>query len=190
MDFVKNTIEAYDKIAEEYSKTWGDIDLIKKYADLFLRFLKGRKILDVGCGPGRDSKYFSEKGLEVIGIDLSENFLKIARMKAPSVKFLKMDLRKLDFPNETFDGLWVCSSFLHIPKKDAKKTLKEFRRVLKKEGVMFIAVKQGKGEKIKEGIYNVFYNKEEFEKLIRSMDFNIKKSCINKEIWIIVFAEK
>ena len=78
MDVVKNTIETYDKIAEEYAKTWGDINLIKKYADLFLRFLKGRKILDVGCGPGRDSEYFSERGLEVTGIDLSRNFLKIA----------------------------------------------------------------------------------------------------------------
>ncbi|MEJ2267898.1 MAG: class I SAM-dependent methyltransferase [Nanoarchaeota archaeon] len=192
MNFTKNTINFYEKIANDYSKSWDDIEIIKRELNFFLEFIKGKKILDIGCGHGRDCKYFSEKGFETIGIDLSENFLKIAKKKSPLSKFAKMDMRKLNFPKESFDGLWVCSSFLHIPQKNNKETMKEFYRVLKKEGIMFIAVKLGKGEKIKNGKYDKLYSKKEFEKLIKNTGFHIQKSYINrhKKDWIIIFATK
>ena len=120
---VAKTIKTYEELAEDYYKTHFDINEIKNIADFFIQNLKGQKILDIGCGPGRDAKYFSENGLEVTGIDLTSNFVKMASQNVPNAKFIQMDMRNLDFAENTFDGIWACASFLHIPKEDAKNTL-------------------------------------------------------------------
>lgn len=104
-DVVKTTIQTYENLAKDYSRTHLDIREIKKVADFFITYLKGPKVLDVGCGPGRDAKYFSEHGLEVVGIDLAKSFIKIASQNAPQATFLKMDMRNLEFGKETFDGI-------------------------------------------------------------------------------------
>jgi len=66
---VAKTIQTYEETAEDYYKTHFDINEIKNIADFFIQNLKGQKILDIGCGPGRDTKYFSENGLDVTGIE-------------------------------------------------------------------------------------------------------------------------
>lgn len=108
-------------------------------------------------------------------------------------------MRNLDFPENTFDGIWVCASFLHIPKKDAKNTLVGFRRVLKSNELLYISVKQGLEEKFveKEGYrgrtkFFAFYTEEEFKNLLESCNFNILKIIIEKkkDTWINIFATK
>jgi len=115
-----------------------DVKVIEHLLTYFIENLKGKKILDVGCGHGRDARYLSERGFEVVGIDLSRNLLKIARRMAPKAKFLLMDMRDLKFGDEEFDGIWSCASFLHIPKREALETLREFRRVLKPGGLLYL----------------------------------------------------
>jgi len=61
----------------------------------------------------------------------------------PDIKFLLADIRKLPFPKNYFDGLWVSAVFHHLQKKDMLPTLKEFYRVLKPDGVLFILTKFG-----------------------------------------------
>lgn len=169
-DAVTTTIQTYEATAEDYYRTRFDINEIKDIADFFLQNLKGKKILDIGCGPGRDAKYFSEHGLEVTGIDLTTNFLKIAFQNVPNAKFLQMDMRALDFPENSFDGIWACASFLHVPKKDAKNTLFGFRKILNPAGLMYISVKAGTDEKlIQKEEYNgrtkffAFYSEDELK---------------------------
>ena len=204
---VVKTIKTYEEHAEDYYKTHFDINVIKNIADFFIQNLKGQKILDIGCGPGRDAKYFSERGLKVTGIDLTSNFVKMASQNAPNAKFIQMDMRNLDFPENTFDGLWVAASFYHIPKEDAKNTLLGFREILKSYGLMYISVKAGTGEKFiqkKEDKgrtkFYAFYTKDEFKNLLRSCNFKILKVIINnkkdidnpqiKNTWVNVFAIK
>lgn len=85
---VAKTIKTYEELAEDYYKTHFDINKIKTISDFFIQNLKGKKILDIGCGPGRDAKYFSEQGLEVTGIDLTSNFVKMASKNVPNAKFI------------------------------------------------------------------------------------------------------
>ncbi|MEW6231808.1 MAG: methyltransferase domain-containing protein, partial [Chloroflexota bacterium] len=113
---VAKTIKTYEETAEDYYKTHFDINEVKNIADFFIQNLKGQKILDIGCGPGRDAKYFSEHGLKVTGADLTSNFVKMASQNVPNAKFVQMDMRNLGFPENTFDGIWACASFLHVPK--------------------------------------------------------------------------
>jgi ubiquinone/menaquinone biosynthesis C-methylase UbiE len=196
---VAKTIQTYEEFAEDYYNTHFDINEIKNIADFFIQNLKGQKILDVGCGPGRDAKYFSEHGLDVIGIDLTSNFVKMASKNVPNAKFIQMDMRNLNFSENSFDGIWACASFLHIPKNEAKNTLLGFERVLKPNGFLYISVKQGTEEKfVKKEEYRgkikffAFYTEEEFKNLIKSCNFKILKVIIDKkkDTWINVFAIK
>lgn len=200
-DVVKKTIETYDKIAEHYAKKYSNLERVKYLANRFMYCLNGNKILDIGCGHGRDVKYFSDIGFKVVGIDLSSNLLKIAKQNAPNAKILKMDMRKLGFHDEYFDGAWAAASFLHIPKKEAKEVLNEFNRVIKKDGVLFIAVKEGEGEKIVEERKNnqvysrffAFYEQKEFQNLVEASGFKIFNAIVKKtdvDIWISLFARK
>jgi ubiquinone/menaquinone biosynthesis C-methylase UbiE len=198
-DLTAKTIEAYEKSAREYDQAHNDIKEVKRTIDFFIKNLKGKKILDVGCGPGRDSKYFTEKKLTVTGIDLTNKFLKIAANKSRMAQFIKMDMRKLTFKRASFDGIWASASFLHLPKKDAKKTIVGFKKVLKPNGIIYLDVEKGSEEKIirkveykqKERLIS-FYKKDEILALIKRTGLTVFKVIIQRDKygWIKIFARK
>jgi ubiquinone/menaquinone biosynthesis C-methylase UbiE len=81
-----------------------------------------------------------------VGIDLSKGLLAEAKRLHPEVATRLMDMRKLDFADEAFDGVWAHASLLHLKRKDVTKALGEFFRVLKHNGVCFVKVKRGEGQ--------------------------------------------
>jgi ubiquinone/menaquinone biosynthesis C-methylase UbiE len=195
----RRTIETYEKTAERYAEEHSDdIYLVKEQLDFFIASLKGNRVLDVGCGPGRDAKYLLENGLDVTGIDLTTRFIEIASEKVPGAKFIVMDMREMDLPDSTFDGIWSCGSFHHLPKKETKSTLLEFRRVLKKGGIVYISVKSGTGEKeVRKEDYDCrprlfsFYGLDEMRRLVESCGFGVVKIYKeNKDKWINLLATK
>jgi ubiquinone/menaquinone biosynthesis C-methylase UbiE len=142
------TIETYDRTAMRYAgRHWSIRRWSRQYRD-FERLLEGRKILDVGCGPGRDSKHFLSKGYAVVGTDKSKGMIAEARKRVPEGKFRVMDMLNLKIRRGSFNGIWCCASLLHIKKSSASKVMKSFRRILKKNGLLFLSLKMGKGEKI------------------------------------------
>lgn len=120
---------------------------VLKVFDFIKTLPKGGRILDVGCSAGRDSKRFAQNGFEIIGIDLVDVFLQEARKNVPEAKFLKMDLRRLNFSENYFDAIWAMAVLLYIEKKDLPETLNGFYNVLKPRGKLFITVKRGSGSK-------------------------------------------
>jgi ubiquinone/menaquinone biosynthesis C-methylase UbiE len=197
-ELLTRTVATYEKIAQEYCNYHFNIEEIKLLANFFIQHLPGKKVLDVGCGPGRDSLYFSNHNLDVIGIDMASNFIKLASKQVNNAKFIQMDMRNLTFEEDFFDGLWVCASFLHIPKQEAKTTLTQFRKVLKSNGLIYISVKMGVEEKMlvnnkyKKERFFAFYTKEELENVIISCGFQILKVEVDqgKDNWIDLFAYK
>lgn len=142
-DVVATTIKTYEELADDYHKAHCDIKEVKIIADYFIQNLKGDTVLDIGCGAGRDAKFFSDHGLQVIGIDLTSRFVKMAALTAPNAKFRQMDMRNINFPKTVFDGIWVCASFLHIPKNEAKKTLLGFKKLLSPMGYFIFLLSKG-----------------------------------------------
>jgi ubiquinone/menaquinone biosynthesis C-methylase UbiE len=129
---------AYNYLAEIYTKKWADKPDIQ-LADAFIDFLSpSARILDIGCGPGQYSLYFYKHGFDVKGVDFSENMISIAKKLCDKVEFEVQDMRDLSFNDNVFDALWVCSSFVHIPTEEAIQVLKEFKRILKYGGILFI----------------------------------------------------
>lgn len=207
MDRVKETIDTYDLVAESYKQRYlstNDKNHMQPLLDEFLNYVnEGKNILDVGSGAGFDAKYLSDHGCKVISIDLSEGLLKVAKEIAPEVEFLKMDMRSMNFENDSFDGVWASASLLHIPKDEVRKVLSEIYRVIKPQSIFFVAVKQGEGETfvINEGEGNLsgarrffaYYQKNEMIQLLENTGFKLIefKSNTNREnVWLNFYVTK
>ena len=177
------SIKIYDKIAEKYTERFFEDKSDRKNIDEFISLLpKGSRILDAGCGSGQHSLYFKEDGYSVDGIDLSEKMLKIAKKRVHGCKFKKMDLRELKYKDSVFDAVFAAYAIIHIKKDDVVKALKEFNRVLKNNGLLFVIVQEGNGEKFIEVPFKAggkfflkFFTKKELRELIESAGFSIIK---------------
>ncbi|MDA1169020.1 MAG: class I SAM-dependent methyltransferase [bacterium] len=143
---LKNT---YDKIAQSWHEdhkadTWWQAGT----NEFIARLKEGGNVLDVGCGGGTKSKYLSDSGFEVTGIDFSERFIDIAKEEVPTAKFLVMDAHSINNLKENFDGIFMQAVLLHVPKKDIEDILQKVVTKLNPEGLVYIAVK----EKDKDGV--------------------------------------
>ena len=145
-EYIDKTIAAYNQSPDKYeASTSGMTPPIE-----FKRFVdavggNGRTVLDAGCAFGRDSAKFQEEGLIPTGIDLSDGLLQKAMAAHPDITFKKMDVCELDFPDESFDSIWCHATLLHLNDEDIVKALREFHRVLKPKGVLFVSFKNGEG---------------------------------------------
>ena len=180
-DYLKKTIEFYNNNFDDYfQKTINLQDTI--WLEKFITYLpKSSNILDVGCAFGRDSKYFSQKKFKTYGIDLSQKMIKEATKFSPKTKFFVMDMTDLKFNNNFFNGIWCSASLLHLKKEDSLNAISEFNRVLKKDGYLFINLKEGQGEKIitderyqqQEKFYS-YYSSDEIKGMLQKNGFKVK----------------
>lgn len=172
------TLKTYDKTAGYYAKNFNTPSYWLPQYERFEKMLHGKKIIDVGCGTGRDLLYFMRHGYDVTGIDASAGMLSEARKYAPDGKFLKMNMLRLNFPDASFDGVWCCASLLHIKKEDARKVLLGFNRILKDGGIAFVSLREGEGTAVKEceggnRLFFANYSMSEFSSLLRSAGFAV-----------------
>lgn len=102
--------------------------------------IRGKKILDAGCGVGNDCKMLSENGAKVVGIDISQKMIDLAkeRCRDYDVEFYLNDMERTEFPDSEFDI--AISAFSILYKENLKGIVREFRRVLKKDGELYIIV--------------------------------------------------
>jgi len=151
---LKTTIQSYDKIAEDYcEKTLegGDRGFQEKMLDITLNYLPEKpRVLDLGCGDGRDAHYLHQKGADVVGIDLSQGMINLARKKHPQVAFFKQDMRKTVFPDDTFDCVWASVSIINMPKSELSTIESEVFRILNPDGIFAFSIKLGEGEDFEE----------------------------------------
>lgn len=174
--YTRKTINYYNNIANDYFRSSAAI-VIKDKIDQFISSLSGKKVLDVGCGPGHDTNYLRKKGLDCIGIDLSERMIEIARQNFGK-KFEIMDFFNLKFKNDYFDGLWCSSMFVHVARNDLPKILRNFRKVLKNNGSLgIITVQKQKVIKNKNDTRAyIMYGKKELEDYLRRNGYKILAS--------------
>ena len=137
---LKQTKQDYDFIAQDFSRTrenpWPEIKF------LFDKFLTiQEKVLDLGCGNGRYVPFFNEKKVDYLGVDNSEELIKIAQKKFPENVFEKQDAFNLSFPDNYFDKIYSIAVLHHIPSKELRiQFLKKVKRVLKPNGLIVLTV--------------------------------------------------
>lgn len=199
----KKTIKTYRQLGKQYIANVASINLPS--LPKFMKVLpKGGKVLDVGCAGGRDSRKFVANGFSVVGIDAVDIFISEAKKRVPQADFIKTDVLKLDFPRNTFDGIWAQAVLLHLERKDVPTVLAKFYVILKSGGKIHVAVKEGEGQgwdcdklaNDKKRFFTYFSQKE-MRNLFKKAGFKIILSKLvdddagrEKIKWVVIWGEK
>lgn len=180
MDYKKMLIATYDATVEDYAPHEFENPIMVKHYDKFTSLLPEKaKILDVGCGPGQAAKNFAEKGHDVIAIDLSKSMIEYAKKHVPNVPFYLMDVENITL-NQKFDGIWAAFVLCQVEKNKHQSIIKKFYEMLNLNGIFFLGMMEGEGEKVMPEPYNrkynqyfVFTSQEEIERYFKNTGFKI-----------------
>jgi ubiquinone/menaquinone biosynthesis C-methylase UbiE len=142
---------SYDRVAEHYATEYFE-ELKRKpfdreVLDSFADSLRGQgKVCEIGCGPGQIARYLLDRGVNMRGIDLSDEMVKCARRLNPDISFEQGDMLALNFKDASFAGLVSFYAVIHLKRPDMTRALKEMRRVLQPGGKLLVSFHGGAGE--------------------------------------------
>ena len=161
---MNETLSYYEKNAQSFVADTQKVEL-HAVQDRFLRHIPvGGKLLDFGCGAGRDTKYFLDKGYLVDAIDGSENLCKMAS-EFTGINVKQMLFSDLDVENQ-YDGIWACSSILHLSKAELKDVIGRMIRATKMDGFIYTSFKYGEFEGCRGERYFTDLTEKSFHDLI------------------------
>ena len=167
------TLEHYEQRAQDYWRGTRDHDVSQNVQEL-LRHLEGEppfRILDLGCGPGRDLKAFAASGHIAVGLEGSTHFAAMAR-EYSGCEVLQQDFLQLDLPQESFDGMFANAVLFHVPTQELPRVLRELRGALKPRGVLFSSNPHGNNEEgWNRGRYGAFHDWESWRRFMREAGF-------------------
>jgi SAM-dependent methyltransferase len=141
---------SYNRVAADYAERIAgelkhkpfDRELLDHFAALTL----GRGVVcDLGCGPGHVGQYLLERGVDVMGIDLSPGMLEEARRLSPGIDFREGDMRAIPGDDGSWAGIVCFYAIIHLPPEDVAKALREMSRVLQPDGLLLLAFHLGQG---------------------------------------------
>jgi SAM-dependent methyltransferase len=143
------TIRHYDENARAFFDSTRDVDMTPLYERFLPWVPAGGAILDAGCGSGRDTLAFRERGYRVTAFDASPELARLAeRHTGQAVHVLRFE--ELEW-QEAFNGIWACASLLHVPEDQLPEALHRLTRALKPCGVVYASFKYGQGERLQGG---------------------------------------
>ncbi|MDN5623262.1 MAG: class I SAM-dependent methyltransferase [Acinetobacter sp.] len=162
------TIDYYNKHAEEFTASTFEVDMESLYQPFLAELLEGARILDVGCGSGRDTLAFKNKGYQVDAIDYSEELVKKAsRLTGIPIK-LKSFYEIDDY--EAYDGIWACASLLHCERERLAEVIGKLITALKPNGVLYMSFKYGDSDREKNGRKFTDLNETQAKALLEHFD--------------------
>ena len=158
---MNTTINYYNLNAKNFIENTQNADM-HLAQEKFLQLLPGSaSILDFGCGSGRDTKYFLEKGYQVAATDGSAELCRLAG-SFTGIKVKEMLFQELDEIG-VYDGIWACSSILHLSKDELKNVMQRMLCALKDDGVIYTSFKYGTFEGERNGRYFTDFTKKTFD---------------------------
>ena len=170
-EYINDTIKYYNDNCENFKSKWDNY--LFDIPNTFAEYLKDDAyVLDLGCGTGRDSLYFKEKGFKVKCIDGSVNMCKIASealgQEVENKNYLDIDYKDL------FDGVFACASLLHLKDEDLKIVLKKVYDSLKFNGIMYASFKYGNDERFEDGRFFNDMTLDKFNRLMNETECNFE----------------
>ena len=193
-----NTLDYYNKNSEEYFNSTLNVDMTNTYKAFLKLVPKGGKILDLGCGSGRDSMNFMKLGYEVTAVDGSKELAKKASAllgkEVIASTFEELELK------EKFHGIWACASLLHIKREDLKIVLNNLYNNLEDNGVFYMSFKYGEKEYVddKNRYFNCFTDESIISFINENTKYNIlglyitedKLGRVNEVKWVNLICNK
>lgn len=162
------TLEYYNKNADNFAKTTINVDFYETQNRFSTLLPEHGYILDFGCGSGRDTKYFLEQGFYVDATDGSEEMCHIAS-NYTGIQVRRLLFEELD-ENKKYDGIWACSSILHLPKNELKAVFMKMFKALKEDGIIYTSFKYGDFEGERNGRYFTDFTEKTFEEFVGEID--------------------
>lgn len=129
---ITRTLDVYHLGLETYLAQWGR----RRYRvppllrELIRTLSRGARVLDVGCGPGQDTRYLALRGFDAVGFDAMRPFLEWARAQHRKTRLVQGDIRGLPFRPHAFAAAWAAASLIHLPKRDVGRVLRELRAII------------------------------------------------------------
>ena len=193
-----NTLDYYNKNSEEYFNSTLNVDMTNTYKPFLKLVPKDGKILDLGCGSGRDSMNFIKLGYEVTAVDGSKELAKKASAllgkEVIASTFEELELK------EKFHGIWACASLLHIKREDLKTVLNNLYNNLEDNGVFYMSFKYGEKEYVddKNRYFNCFTDESIISFINENTKYNIlglyitedKLGRVNEVKWLNLICNK
>ena len=162
-----STIEYYNNNVEPFTSGTVNADMSETH-ERFLKYLPYHSlILDFGCGSGRDTKAFLDKGFRVEAIDGSEELCKFAS-RYTGIRVKCMLFQELD-EYEKYDGIWACSSILHLSETELKDVMIKMSNSLKYGGVIYTSFKYSDYEGERNGRYFIDFTEDKFNKFLSGL---------------------
>lgn len=175
------TLDYYNQNAKKFITGTISVDFGTIQNHFLDKLHPGAEILDYGCGSGRDTKYFLEQGCKVTAIDGSQELCKLAS-EYTGIQVKHMLFRDLD-EKEAYDGIWACSSILHVPANELQDIIKKMTNALRAHGIIYTSFKYGTFEGERNGRYFTDMTEETFAKLIQDMDeLEIEEQWITSDV--------
>ena len=171
------TLDYYNKNASSFAEKTIDVDFHDTQKHFQELLPEQGYILDFGCGSGRDIKYFLSQNFKVDAIDGSEELCRIAS-DYTGIKVKKMLFQELD-EIEKYDGIWACSSILHLTQNELKTVFGKMVKALKRDGIIYTSFKYGNFEGERNERYFIDFTEEKFNKFVHNIEY-VKL----KEEWI------
>jgi SAM-dependent methyltransferase len=193
----KDTLEYYQSNAKKFFDGTVSVDVTDLYTPFLELLPETGVILDAGCGSGRDTRFFMRQGFKVVAFDNSSEMVKLASgFTGQDCLLLSFD--DIGFENK-FNGVWACSSMLHVPKNNMINVLNKLCIALKNDGILYTSFKYGNDENFRNGRLFSNYNEESFNALLtdqKELDVvkywktNDLRSGREDEKWLNVLLKK
>ena len=175
------TIEYYNQNAARFLEDTAGVEFTE-IQNAFLNLLpEGALILDFGCGSGRDTLEFQRRGYQVDAMDGSEEMCRAAA-ELTGLAVRQMLFQELD-EKDKYDGIWACSSILHLPKPELEGVLERMTAALKRSGILYASFKYGTFEGERNGRYFTDFTEETFAEFIKGMTgVTVEKMWITADV--------
>jgi SAM-dependent methyltransferase len=167
------TIDHYQQRAADFWEGTRDHD-VRQNIESLLKYIEVKPpftILDLGCGPGRDLKTFSDLGHVAVGLDGTSDFVDMARAHS-GCEVWQQDFCKLKLPDNRFDGIFANASLFHVPSQELPRVLRELNATLKPGGVLFSSNPRGNNEEgWNNGRYGTYHDLESWWRYLSEAGF-------------------
>ena len=195
----EETVRVYNRHASKMAKKFNKIGPRSKDIKIAFSFTKKEnpKVLEIGCGNGRDASEIIKFTNDYTGVDISKSMITLACKFLPKVRFEVADMENFNFP-KNLDIIFAFASMLHLSKKSFGNVLKKAHQSFNNAGVFYISLKQDRYHKeIKKDKFGkrlfYFYEENDLRKLSLDNNFDIvfvnKQNILNVE-WIDVVLQK
>ena len=195
-EMIDKNVEYYDENADSFFEGSVNADMSDSRNEFMAYLPEKARILDAGCGSGRDSKAFLDAGYAVVSFDASTEMCKRAS-ELTGRDVINMRFEDMSFANE-FDGIWASATLLHVPTTVLPKIMKKMNAALKTGGVIYASFKYGDGTKMRGERKFSDFNEKSVVPLFENAGFTILTNEVGNdnrpgresEMWVEVIASK